>query len=172
MALLTLAQIREHIESDLDNDPLQRLLDETEAEIVRLYGEHATQIDYLDGGEKYLFPSRVVSTVTTLVETEGGTDTSLVATDYSLVYNGRGLLRLNSGTNPRSYWGDSIKLTYVPVSDLDQRERVQVDLVKLETQYNAVTAEKAGNWSATYPEYEAERTKIIERLRPRHRIFI
>ena len=164
MALLTKTELKEHVETDLVDDAVNRLLDDAEAEIIRRFGAHVTQVDEPLGGDKYLFPSRPITTVTSIVETVGTTDTTLAADDYKLIHSNRQIERLGDGTNGRLTWGDRVKITYVPSDNQDTRKRVQIDLVKLAIQYDVVRTVESGNYSATFPDYEKERDKILGRL--------
>lgn len=172
MSLLRVSQLKELVETDLDDPALQRLLDDAEDEILRLFGEHSSQVDYLQGGEEYLFLTRVAGSISEIVESIGDTDTALETDDYESYYGGRALRRLSDGTNQRTTWGERLKVTYTPSDDTNIRNRVQADLVKLAIQYDALKSEKAGNYSRTVVDYEAERESILSRLRPRHRLFI
>ena len=48
MALLTRSQFEEHFDTDLGNDAIERLLNDAEDEIIRLFGAHLTQVEQID----------------------------------------------------------------------------------------------------------------------------
>ena len=49
MSIVTPAQIKEHVQTDLVDAAIQRLLDDADAEIIRRLGPAATQVDMRDG---------------------------------------------------------------------------------------------------------------------------
>ncbi len=166
MALLTTTQFLEHFDSDLATAALQRLLDDAEADIIRLYGPHASQVEYLLGGEFCLFLARPATSVTQIVETVGDTDTTLAANDYQLLHGGRTLQRDPDGDNGGTIWGDRVKVTYVPSDDTASRKRVQLDLVKLAIQYEGLDSVRVGNVSADAGNYQQRRAEILSALAP------
>ena len=168
MALLTTADLLAHVSSDLATASLQRLLDDSEAEIIKRFGPHSassSQVETLIGeGRAYVFVTKPVSAVNQIIETVGRTDTTLSANDYK-VHNSLTLERLDNGTNPRSAWGDSVKVTFTPVSDTDQRKRVQIDLCKLAINFEGLSSESSGNYSRSFGDYQVERQRILSNLR-------
>lgn len=164
MAILTASQMRAHVETDLSDTALTRLMDDAEAHIVLLYGAAATHTETHDGETRSLFLSRPITSITTVVETISDTSTTLASDDYRVI-GSRELRRLQAGTNGRSRWGDDVAITYVPVSDASQRERVQVDLVKLALHYEAVRSENVGGGvSMSFLDYENERHSLLSSL--------
>lgn len=165
MSLITTDELREHVETDLSDDALQRLIDANEKEIIRKFGAHATQIDYVEPGRSdCLFLSRPPSEITEVVERWGDTETTLSADDYELIANWKRLNRLSTGTNPTSFWGDRVKVTYTPVDQNDERKGVLVDLCKLEIEYTGNAADSSGDVKATKKELRAARAGILSRL--------
>jgi hypothetical protein len=167
MALLTVAQVRAHVETDLADEALERLIDDADAEIIDRAGAVDEQTDEMHGVElaTALCLSRRASEITEVVETVSEDETTLAADDYSLRAGGLFLDRLSTGTNGRSTWGDSVVVTYTPVDRTARRTRVLIDLVKLSVQYNALRSESVGDYSATSAEYETERERLLGRLR-------
>ena len=167
MALLTTSELLTHLDSDLATAALQRLLDDAEAEIIKRFGAHSagsSQVETLVGtGLEVVFVNKPISAVNSVIETIGTTATTLAADDYS-VHNKFVLERLADGTNSRSTWGDRVKVTYQPVSDTDQRKVVQIQLCKLAVNFEGLKSEKAGNYSRTWGEYNAERKQILNSL--------
>jgi len=164
MTLLTKEEFTEHFDTDLSQDAIDRLLNDAESEINRRFGSLTSQIeDHQDEG-RYLFLQRPASSITSIVETVGTTDTTLETDDYALYHGNRMIKRLTTGINGRTNWGDRIRVTYVPASDSNQRKRVQLDLVKLAIQYQGLSTQESGNYSANFLDYEKEREKILSRL--------
>ena len=160
MALLTPAAVKENFETDLDDVPLQRLLDDAESEIDRLFGKLASQTDTTEGFTRSVFTSRPVSTVTSVTEIIDDVSTELATDDYRRIGS-----REFRRTNGRRLWGDEVAIVYAPVSDSNQRTRVQLDLVKLAVQYNGMKSEQLGAaLKFEHVDYEKERSAILSRL--------
>src|SRR4051812_3591782 len=100
MTLLTVDQFREHVETSLVDDAIQRLLDDAEAEIIRYAGALGSRTELVDGGSGRLVLTRPVGSITSVTETFGTTDTILAADDYRQ-RNVYVLERLYTGTNGR-----------------------------------------------------------------------
>lgn len=176
--LLTLAEMREHVETDIVDGALQRVMNSEEAEIDSRFGAIATQPDVLGGLGTDLFPSRPIQTVTgtiteILFDTFGNeSSTDLNADDFKILNNGRTLKRLTTGTNPRQVWGHRIELTYVPLDETERRIGVLVDLVKLSLSNNGKKNEWSGDYRTEQKEnYQRERERILSRLTNRRRNF-
>ena len=173
MSLLTPTQMREHIENDLSDTELQRVIDAAEQDIVQRYGPHVTQTDELDECQlsTALFLSRPAATITTVTEeihVSGDIDqTVLSANDYDLTADGFRLRRLSSGDNPRATWGDVVVIAYVPVDESSKREGVEIAMVKLDIQFGGLDSEKVGDYAATQQKYEENRNKALSRLQKR-----
>ncbi len=173
MSLLTLTQMRVHIENDLSDEELQRVIDAAEQDIVQRYGPHVTQTDELDECRlsTALFLTRPASTITTVTEEfniAGDIDqTVLSANDYALTADGFRLRRLSSGDNPRATWGDIVVIAYVPVDESSKREGVEIAMVKLDIQFSGLDSEKVGDYAAAQVKYEENRNKVLSRLQKR-----
>ena len=165
--LITTAIAREHIETDLSDAAVTRLIEDAEFAIIKRFGPHVTQLDTLEGnaGANAVFLTRRISVVLSATETVEGTETVLAADDYKIVHDGRGLQRLSTGTNPATYWGESVVVSYTPESDSAERIRVCIDLVKLSVGYSAKKEERIGDHAEILFSYEAERNEILSRLR-------
>lgn len=168
MAILTTTQVRTHVDTDLSDAALSRFLDDSESKIVEVYGAAATHTETHDGETRSLFLSRPISSITTVVETISDASTTLASDDHRII-GSRELRRLQAGTNGRSRWGDDVVITYVPVSDSNQRTRVQIDLVKLALAYNAVKGQMSfggGVGVQALMDYEKERNALLGSLNP------
>lgn len=165
--LLAPADVRGHVETDLGDPALQRLLDDADAEIVKRYGPHAGNVsEVIDGREGLIFLSRPVAAIVSITETTGVTDRVLAVNDYRSWFGGRALERLDSGTNGAEEWAERVTVVYTPSSDQAQRIRVELDLVKLAIEYDAITAETTGDYSRTMPNYTEERDALLAQLQP------
>lgn len=166
MPLLTVAELREHgIGDGPPEGMLTRLLSAAEGAIEGLYGSaggERTDVRY--GAGDLLRLSRPAQSVATVSETVGTTTTTLAPNDFELTPRGRLLRRLNTGTNPRSAWGERIVLTYTPIDDTADRIRVAVALVKLDLAYNGYQSEGAPEFQRTRLPYDDTRAELLESL--------
>lgn len=166
--VLTLAEVREHVETDLEDPALQRLLNDADSAIVSRFGAHASAgvTERHPGYVSDVFPHRPVATVTAITERIGSTDLILDPTDFEVRLGGHQLRRLTTGVNQRGTWGGEVILEYVPVDDAARRKRIAIDLVKLALRYEAVKSETAGDYATTNVEYQDERNAILDELAP------
>jgi len=170
--LLTTTQLQEHLQSDLSDDALQRLLDSEESEIIRRYGAHAAANAMLAGGGDRLVLPRQTASITTVIETVSDEDTTLSANDHRLWHDAV-LERLDTGDNPRDEWGDRVTVTYVPEDRAAQRKLALVQLCKLAAAYEGLASEGVGgsDYSMTALDYRRERERLLAALRPRGIVF-
>lgn len=168
MALLTVTQVRTHIETDVPDDALGRIVDGADAEIIRRLGPLASQVDVLQGGRLDLHLSRKAASITSAVERYAAfgistADYLLVASDYSLRSDGRRLERLATGTNPSSAWNGIVTVTYVPADTGNQAERILLltNLVKLELAFCGKAQESVGDVSAQALEYDKAKAALF-----------
>lgn len=165
--ILTPAQFQEHVSTSLGAEALQRLLDAAETAIVARIGLPTPVNELITSHGELLMLSRPAESVTTVIE---GT-TTLAVDDYQLRSSGMILRRLSTGTNRATCWRGRIDVTYVPLDDAAERERVQIALVQLDLNYDpGSTGETIGAWSEqqsqTGETYDAERESILGSLAP------
>lgn len=151
MSILTTDELREHIETALGDDALQRLLDAAEELIVARAGTTGQRVEIVGGGDRFLALSKRVDTVASITELVGTTTYTLAADDW-LQRDGDMLLeRLQYGTNPSSYWRGQVTVTYTPVSDDATRKKVQIDLCQLAITYQpGISEEDIGEWRQVF----------------------
>ena len=171
MSVLSVAELLTHVETDLTDPAIQRLIDDAEAEIDERVGALATQTDEFQGETlaDALYLTRLATAITTVTEEvksgTGWVSTVLAADDYALRFNGRQLRRLSNGTNPAGTWGDTVTVVYVPKSDAARRLVITIDLVKVAIAFNALDSEKIGDYASKSIVYDATRTALINRLK-------
>ena len=161
MTILTATELRTHIETDLPDTALTRLASAAEATIVGVVGVVASQVDYLRGGTRNSYPTRAISSITTIKERDHPDDaqTTLSADDYRL--QGKFfIVRLREGTNPRLNWAPEVELAYVPAIDSSLLEVVQINLVKLALVYSGAVRESDGDFDFWHGDY-AKQTKAV-----------
>lgn len=181
--LLDIDDVQLHVETDLDDDALQRLMDAEEAEIVTRFGSHGaadgtgpTVTRRVPGGDLFAFLGQRSVSITQVDETigssSGETTTTLSADDYQSWDDGRSLRRLNDGTNARDLWGKFMDITFVGFDDRDRRKRVLIDLVKLSVQYEAAKSSKIGDVSVSFTDYQKERESILSTMAQDYYVFV
>lgn len=171
MTLLTVSELQEHIETDLGNDAIQRLADAAESTINRYAGGTGAQTENINcwgfprGRERSIYTSRAVSSITSIKERDHPDDTPLTlsANDYEL-QGDRRLIRLREGDNPRLFWARHVEIVYSPVSDLDTRKLVQINLVKHAIVYSGAQRERIGDFDFWHKETDSEVRAILAPL--------
>lgn len=163
---MTVAQAREHVETDLIDSAVQRLIDDADAEIVARYGPHTGAItEIVDGREGLIFVSRPIISITSITERNGLTDTVLAVSDWRQWYN-RALERLDSGVNGAESWGERITIVYTAADEQPQRKRVELDLVKVAIHYEAVRSQAVGDYTEISVDFTGEREQLLGQLGP------
>lgn len=159
MAKPTTAELREHVETDVSDTALQRLIDAEYSALIKTFGAEASQVDDLAGDGERIHLTRQASSIASVVErTASGTETTLEEDDYRIEMGSKALRRLSDGTNPGSCWAAQVRVTYA--SDDDYFMTV-VELVRLRLQYKALQSERSGDHSETAVDFQAERQKLM-----------
>lgn len=163
--MLPLAAVREHVETDLVDAALQRLIDDAAAQIVTAAGSAATQTDTVrDPLARVVTLTRSAAAITSVHERTHDTERALAAGDWRLT-NECELVRQMTGPNPRAWWGDEVRVVYMPMVDAATRQRVLIDLVRLAVQYQALESSSDGSLSQVHRDYAAERRALLSALR-------
>jgi hypothetical protein len=169
--MLTVDGLRLHVTTDLDDIALGLLLDAAYEAIDAFAGTGSGSEDYpasiteriTSGPGDILMLSRPAASVTSVIEHE----TTLDADDYELIGD-QMLRRLPDGTNPSTYWRRRQYVTYTPLSDENERDRVAIALVKLDLDNSpGQQSERLGDWSVTQEstsQYEESRAAILASL--------
>ncbi len=155
--LLTTAEIREHVETDLGDDALERVVAAADAEIIRRLGPVANAVEVLRGGRLFLHLPRRASAIVSAVERYAAyglaaADYALVADDYKLHADGYRVERLADGTNPSSAWNGLVTITFTPLNtgDTTERKLLLANLVKLELEYSGLASDAIGDSRKQY----------------------
>jgi hypothetical protein len=159
--------------NSLDADHLQRLLDAAYEAIILAAGPYLAVSGLDDEIDEIITPrgigpllrlARPAQSITSVIEGE----TTLAADDYDTGSSGYVLRRLDTGTNPASYWLDRIYIQYQPYSDMALREVAQIELVKLDIAFNpTLVSQTIGSWTETYQQgksYPEQRADILASL--------
>jgi hypothetical protein len=175
---LSVEQLLEHVTTDLGEDALSRLLDAAYEAIEKAAGP-GSDFEYDPNITELITPGpgdliRLSKPATAVVAvTEGIFE--LEADDYELRPSGQLLRRLNTGTNPRSRWCGRVDVTYTPIADVNDRDRVAIALVKLDIDHQpGVQSETLGDHSITFSggssssgsAYADQRAAILASLSP------
>ena len=173
MALLTVAELRELVESDLSDTGLGILLDAADYEIIARLGALASQVDVLPGGDHLLHLPRRAASISSvveryLVEGVGLQDTTLVASDFELLSDGYRVERKTTGTNSNWVWRGRVTITTVPydqTGETARRKALLVDLVKLANRYEGVGEQSVGDVRVRHmADQQAERDRLFSAL--------
>lgn len=164
--ILTVDEVREHVESDLPDTALTRLVEDADQEIIDRLGALATHTEVLDGeGLQLLVLARRASAISSATERILDTDYALAATDYELLSDGYRVQRKQGANFPLVTWRGRVTVVYVPIGgaagELAARKRLLVDLVKLAEAYNARASQSMGDGSSTGLDYQKERIALF-----------
>lgn len=166
MADLTVAQFRAFPGTPsvdvLPDASLTILLNAAIAAVNEVAGATGEVTEYLTGGYTRIVVGRQIGTVTSVTEN----DVVLAATDYRA--SGYVLTRLDTAGDA-STWG-TVVVVYTPSDDTAERQRVQLELVKLDLNYRpGLIAQSVEGFAEQYSSssvmnYEIERGLILATL--------
>ncbi len=166
MALLSAAEVREHVETDVDDAALQRVIDRLDADLVRRAGPHTGPLtETIAGRSLSLFLARPIATVTTVREgdpIDGSTPALTVDLDYRLWPNEGRIQRLPAGTR----FDAVAEVVYSPVDDTEQRKRVLLELVRLDLAQSGRAREHIDDYRYAGLDYEEHREALLREIRP------
>jgi hypothetical protein len=144
---LTLAQLKGFGITGLPDEQLLILLDATAETITRYIGPMGPVTEWLSSSGELLLLGGRAAGVSSVVEN----GTTLDATDYAISPTGETLRRLDSGSHPGRRWLGRVLVTYTPWDDLAQRQRVQLELVRLAIAFApGLASQTIGTWSEAY----------------------
>lgn len=174
MALLTVEELREHVNSDLSDDALTRLMEAAESAIIARAGATGERTQIIGGGNRFIALARPLDPSETITVTEqtpyGSTVTTLVAGDFLVRDGGMLLERISTSDNPRSRWFGYVTVTYTPLDDTALRIGVLLDYINAQIDYHpGLTSYTTGADSESYAANSAwnnskEREAILSRL--------
>jgi hypothetical protein len=156
LTLLTIAEIRALIRTDLDDTQLTSIAAREEAMLVSRLGPHGDGVSAVTatataaGGDLFLY--RPVVSITSV----GGTVWASLST--LTLYPAQG--RIAGGR-----WDGAVAVVYIPADDREERRAALIDLIRLTLERTAMKGESvAGEYSYSAPDWEAERRAIYRRL--------
>lgn len=148
--LITLAELRQYLSTELSDAALERLVDAIDAEIIRVYGPHdGERTEQVPGLSHRVWLSRPAASVAAVSEYgshQAPSEAITVPTDrYQLENGGRTLWRTGSAFLAK------VLVTYTPVAENPRRTQALIELVKLETASNTgLVSQTVGQYSETY----------------------
>lgn len=164
---LTLADVRGRVETDFDDDALQRILDAAVEDVNRHAGDASTETETFRAfGAPGIALSRPATEITEITEiaSRHADPVVLAADDFRRSGDYR-LVRLTSGTNPAPCWGFEVVVDYVPDADPALRDRVTLDVVQMDVEFRAYGTEKEGDWSGSQADHDDRRTAKLAEIR-------
>ena len=169
MGLLTVDELREHVETAMPDTALERILASCELAITQWAGPLSFDEDdqVVDVTESVSAPGRTLlllrqapTAITSMVDIHGGIESDVDPSDVRI--EGRYLRRL-----AMALWGERTTVTYTPTDDSAIRRTVLVQLVQLELNVQpGMAAQGAGPWSETYGKYLRQRNELLRAIRP------
>ncbi len=158
---MTLIQLRAHLETDLPDDALQRILSTAEADVLKAAGPASAAVDEFEAElpGSYVTLRQPATSLTSVTEYRGTTATVLTSADYELRQDKRQLYRVGV------YWAPRVVVAYEPTIDQPGREAAAVALVRLELQDTGLASERVGDYSSQAADQRKERARILARVR-------
>jgi hypothetical protein len=160
--------LRARVETDLDDDTLQRILDAAEKSVERSAGNAVseTQTESDAFGNQWISINRRSTSFTSVKERRrhSSDQVTLSSNDYRKVGPNK-VLRLTNGDNPAGYWGKEVEVIYVPEVDVASRDEATLKLCHLSIEYRAYESEKSGDWQGVQKEYNAARRAVLREIR-------
>lgn len=168
---LTLDEVRQHVETGIEDDALERLLNEAQLQVTSRFGTDASMTVSVEAQGRYIRLQRPALTITSIAEFNDQRYPlyTLLVGDYELQHGGRVIRRLTGGTTfyANRSWAPVVTITYVPVPEQALRDRVVIDLVRLAVQYNALGQETFGGrtgYQSISLDYFNERERILSAI--------
>lgn len=168
--VVDLEALRAHVGTGPSDPDLEAALAAALEALDNRYGPDVEEVtEYLRPFRQWVKLSRRASEVSSVIE---GT-TAREETDFALWPDeGSRYVRRVADDKPRS-WTDNVEVTYTPLSEAAERDRVVFALCDLElARHFGLRSITVGPWSETYPDaaddgnYTATRDMILDSLRP------
>lgn len=157
----TVARIRERVETDTDDEELNRIAAEAVFELNQRYGAEAlARTEYIDGGARSFRLSAPADPEATLTVYEDDEITS--ADDYRVIHDGLTVERLTGVFASNTY------VIYTPVDNSATRQEVVIKLVMLTLEYRGgMRYDRVGDAANGYAIYADEREALLRLAAPR-----
>lgn len=163
MALLTVDQIREHVETGLSDDALTRTMNAEEAYIIQMAGPNDGSLTVtVDGGSWTAWLPKPASSITSIHEYYTNSANMTEVTQYNVINGGRGIRKFTTA------WERYVEVEYTPVSDDMLRMQALIELVQLAVQDEGLASSIDDTYQTVSYDRAMQRRKIIEPLRHRY----
>lgn len=169
---VTAATAKLHIETDLADAQVTRLINDAELEVTARFGSDADRTEdfTIDAPRRRVWLSMRASAIT------GGSNSVKDGADLdNLVAIATADVKLtDDGWVVEKETGDflrRVQVRYTPVSDTYRRDRVVIDLVRLAIQNSGLSSLRDGDHGEGALDYQAEREKILSTLNHAKRAF-
>lgn len=167
--LMTVDEMREHVETALSDDALQRLMDAAEDDI----NDHAGRLtmedydtaeevtEWVRGGSRQSsirvkMPIESITSVTSVYSGNPDDTEDDLVEDEDYWFDGASIIRKGY------FWGDRVRVVYVPKNTLSQRRACMILLVRLAINSEpGVGFEGAATWQSTSQDYEQSKQRIL-----------
>lgn len=164
---VTLVDLKARVESDLDDEVLQRILDSNLESVERSAGNADSEVEHHEAlGTRDIVVSRPIASVDQVVERyrRSSDPVTLSANDYRLVGKYK-LYRMTDGDNPASSWGREVEVTYTPEVDQQVRDRMTLDLCLIDVEFSAWQRWGSGDWDGDQSDWKSRRREVLAHLR-------
>jgi hypothetical protein len=120
---------------------------------------------FIENCSRVLSLSRPAASVTSVTEARsvGGDQVTLGAGDYRQIDEFR-LVRLADGANPASSWGQEVTVAFVPISNTSLRERVVLDLVRLDIDFRTASRQQVAELVLVDGDYASKRRELLSQV--------
>jgi hypothetical protein len=174
--LLTLPQLRAMKPgwAQVPDEALQMWLDAGTTAIIGRFGPIAPTTVRLRGNSLHIWLPRQAVAVTSVIESWGDPvglgNTTLATDDWTLLPDGLTVRREWGGTHRADVFGDYVTVTFTPMDDTAERQRVLLALVDLDQSHApGLSQETMGSYSVAYVNnatmsYPREREGILDSL--------
>lgn len=164
---LSVEDVRARVETDLQDEVLERMLAAAAEEIADHAGPADSVVEHFSAlGAPEIALSRPASGISEIKERAGTTsdEVTLAADDYRQLGPYR-IRRLPGGTNGASYWGSEVKVTYAPSADLNLRDQVALELVLMDIEYEAAESSESGDHSESQKDFHERRKSVLNKIK-------
>jgi hypothetical protein len=162
--LVSVEELREHVESDKSDAALTTVLEGVEAEIIERFGAHDVATERRHITAPYV-DELILQHIPLAVESVTSDGEALTVEEH--YSHASGVL-----TRVGGYWGERVIITYTPTTEATQRRKLAIiKLAQLELAYSGYKSQSTPDASESPLDYDAERSKIIRSLRSRRVVF-
>lgn len=165
--MMTVEALRQHIETGMPDEALQRILDSETAAIERVTGISSAGSMQVRGGTLSFMLTVYGATVTGIVEIDRyGAVETLNGTDYRVLNGGMTFERSQLGDHPASCWADYLTITYA-LATSPEAVVTLIALCKLAIRYSGLRTETVGqDYTETTLDYTKERNALLRSIWP------